>query len=82
MSLTDRLSNTPAKIHGKPCSIGALVSKLGNDAEGVALQAMLYELGWSQRRIYEALEAEGHMVGEQSINRHRSRACRCYKVAQ
>jgi hypothetical protein len=24
--------------------------------------------------------AEGHYVGRQTINRHRSQACRCYQV--
>jgi hypothetical protein len=36
--------------------------------------------GWSQRDIYEALTAEGHEVGFQSINRHRGGACRCARA--
>lgn len=81
MSLADRLDNTPQRIHGKPCSIGALEQRLDGD-EAKALQAMLHELGWSAARIYEALTSEGHEVGAQSINRHRSRGCRCFKATQ
>lgn len=79
MALADRLNDAPRKIQGFPCSVGALIERL-TDEEAKALNAMLHELGWSQARIYEALTAEGHDVGRQTINRHRSRACRCYKA--
>lgn len=78
MALVDRLETTPQRIHGKPCSIGALLDRL-DPPEQNALNAMMHELGWSARRIYTALEAEGYEVGEQTIGRHRSRACRCFK---
>lgn len=77
MALTDRLVSTPKRIPGMPCSIGALIEKLPPD-EAEALEQMLGPLGWSQSRIYEALAAEGHEVGRQTIGRHRSRACRCF----
>lgn len=80
MGLADRLTDTPAAIHGKPCSVGALVAKLEGTEDGKTLHSWLYELGVSQNRIYKALEADGHIVGEQSINRHRSRSCRCFKA--
>lgn len=79
MSLADRLTDTPQRVAGLPCSIG----KLETDLEGLeleALQAMLGPLGWSARRIYDALAVEGHHVGQQSINRHRARSCRCFKA--
>lgn len=80
MALSDRLESTPQRLHGLPCSIGALEDKLdGKEAD--ALYAMLHTLGWSASRVYDALTAEGHIVGAQSINRHRSRACRCFKAA-
>lgn len=79
MALADRLSNTPQRIHGLPCSIGALEDRLEGD-ERKALDAMLHELGWSANRIYAALTAEGYDVGQQTINRHRSKACRCFKA--
>lgn len=79
MSLSDRLKDTPQRIHGKPCSIGQLEDTLTGD-ELAALQSMLHELGWSATRIYGALLAEGHSVGAQSINRHRARSCRCFKA--
>lgn len=80
MALADRLNGAPARMTGKPCSIGALLDTLKGD-ELAALNAMLYELGWSQSRIVEALEGEGHVVGGQTPNRHRSRACRCFRAA-
>jgi hypothetical protein len=78
MALTDQLDDTPTRMTGKPCSVGALLDRLDGD-ELEALEAMLYKLGWSQRRIYDACTAEGYVIGEQSINRHRSQGCRCFK---
>lgn len=80
MALVDRLGDTPRRITGKPCSIGALEDRL-DGAEADALYAMLHTLGWSATRVYDALEAENHIVGKQSINRHRSRSCRCFQSA-
>lgn len=79
MALTDRLADTPQRITGLPCSVGALEETLeGKEAD--AFHAMLYTLGWSQERIYAAVTAEGYDIGRQTINRHRSRACRCFKA--
>lgn len=78
MALKDQLDQTPARMSGKPCSVGALIARL-DGAELEALEAMLYKLGWSQSRIYQACAAEGYIIGEQSINRHRSQGCRCFK---
>lgn len=80
MPLADRLNEAPARMTGKPCSIGLLLDTLEGD-ELAALNAMLYELGWSQSRIVAALDAEGHSVGAQTPNRHRSRSCRCFRPA-
>ena len=80
MGLADRLSSTPPRRTGLPCSVGALLDKLPAD-EADALEQMLHTLGWSAARIYEALAAEGHEVGRQTIGRHRSRACRCFGSA-
>lgn len=80
MALADRLNNTPQRITGLPCSVGALEDRLQGE-EREALDAMLHSLGWSAERIYAALTAEGYDVGRQTINRHRSRACRCFKAA-
>ena len=77
MALKDRLSDTPKKQSGHPCSVGALLEKLDSD-EHAALNAMLYDLGWSGTKIHAALSAEGYEVGKQTVNRHRSRACRCF----
>ena len=80
MALVDRLADAPTRVSGKPCSVGALEDRLdGKEAD--ALYAMLHTLGWSASRVYDALAAEGYEVGRQSINRHRSRGCRCFKDA-
>jgi hypothetical protein len=78
MALADRLDQKPRRTPGTPCSVGELEESLAGD-EAAAFHSMLYELGWSQERIFEALKAEGHVVGKQTINRHRSRACRCFQ---
>jgi hypothetical protein len=77
MALSERLETTPRRGSGLPCSVGALLDKLPAD-EADALEQMMGPLGWSASRIYEALAAEGHEVGRQTIGRHRSRACRCF----
>ena len=78
MALADRITTeAPKRVHGLPCSVGDLLNRLPDD-EAAALKHML-ENGWSQNEIYDAVTAEGHEVGRQTINRHRSRACRCYR---
>ena len=79
MALKDQLDKTPQRIQGMPCSIGQVLEELPSD-EADALQQMMGPLGWSGRAIYEALVAEGHVVGLQTVNRHRSRACRCFQA--
>lgn len=77
MALSDRIQDTPARRHGLPCSVGALIDQLP-DVESKALEHML-STGWSQNDIYDAVTSEGHSIGRQTINRHRSQACRCYQ---
>lgn len=78
MALADRIASAaPQRRHGLPCSVGDLLDRLPDD-EAAALQHML-DNGWSQNEIYAAVTAEGHGIGRQTINRHRSRACRCYR---
>jgi hypothetical protein len=78
MALADRITaKPPERRYGMPCSVGALLDKL--PAEEVAALEHMLTAGWSMRDIYEAVTAEGHDVGMQTINRHRSRSCRCFK---
>lgn len=77
MALADRLDQPRRRASGSPCSVGELEAAL-EGREATAFSSMMYELGWSQEKIYAALKAEGHIVGKQTINRHRSRSCRCF----
>lgn len=80
MSLSQRVTQTPERRHGLPCSVGQLLDTL-EGAERDALVSMLGDPqkrdGWSAGDIYEALRAEGLTVGLQTINRHRGGKCRC-----
>lgn len=95
MALSDRLGNAPQRMNGKPCSVGALEEYL-TGAEADAFFAMLHTLGWSGQRVYDEVQAEAKVLrdagelekaaqyaslGQQSVNRHRSRSCRCFKAA-
>jgi hypothetical protein len=84
MALADRIKEPPAaSIHGHPCSVGELLNSLPT-TEAEALNLMLTgtpERRWSQTEIFDAVTAEGHTVGRQSINRHRSGRCRCFPSA-
>lgn len=79
MALAERLLNPPKPRAGNPCSVGHHLATLPPDEAG-ALQTML-DANWSQDAIYDALTDEGHTVGRQSINRHRTGKCRCAKEA-
>lgn len=84
MALADRVQTRPATLHGLPCSVGVLLDTLPPE-ERDALELMLGDPdkrnGWNASDIYDALVAEGHTVGRQTIGRHRGRKCRCYKDA-
>ena len=81
MALADRIKEPPpSPVHGLPCSVGALLAALP-EAEAEALNTMLTgtpQRRWSQSEIHDAVTAEGHTVGIQSINRHRAGRCRCF----
>lgn len=77
MALADKLNETPRKQTGKPCSVGELLDILP-ETERAAFNSMMYELAWSGTKIHEALKGEGHIVGQQTINRHRAGHCRCF----
>lgn len=83
MALADRIKEPSTRIHGTPCSVGALLAALPKD-EAAALNLMLTgtpERRWSQSEIHDAVTAEGHTVGLQSINKHRAGRCRCFPSA-
>jgi hypothetical protein len=82
MALSDRLSSTyNGSQSGHPCSVGVLIEELQEQPEELtALNLMLYGTkgrGWTAGRVYETLRAEGYIVSEQQINRHRGGRCRC-----
>lgn len=76
MSLTERLAGGPQpSMHGAPCSVGELLDTLPSE-EAEALQQMLDD-GWPAPHIHDAVSAEGHYIGRQTINTHRRGQCRC-----
>lgn len=78
MSLSERAARGPAPVvHGHPCSVGEVHAKLAPE-EAAALDLMLTDRSWTAGQIFEALGAEGHVVGRQTVARHRGRKCRCY----
>lgn len=79
MALANRITETPARNHGLPCSVGALVEQL-DGTERDALLTMLgtpEQRGWSAGDIHRVLREEGYEVAYQTINRHRGGKCRC-----
>ena len=82
MSLSDRVTKPPERRTGLPCSVGQLLNTLEGD-EHEALVAMLGDQekrdGWPSEAIFDALTAEGHHVGYQTIGRHRRGRCKCGK---
>lgn len=76
MALSDRIANPEYALHGKPCSVGALLETL-DGAELAALKQILADRAWSQAMVWKALTDEGYEVGLQSVNRHRGGKCRC-----
>lgn len=83
MALADRIKEPSTSLHGTPCSVGALLDALPKD-EAEALNLMLTgtpQRRWSQTEIYDAVTAEGHSVGRQTINKHRAGRCRCFPSA-
>ena len=83
MALADKLHGPTPIVHGKPCSVGALLERLEGD-ELAALQTMLgtpEKRGWAASQIFDALTAEGYEVAYQTIGRHRGGRCRCVRDA-
>lgn len=78
MSLADRAARGPdAPVHGAPCSVGELLDTLPSE-EAEALSLMLGSPDWPASRVYDAVRAENHHIGRQTIGVHRRRQCRCY----
>lgn len=76
MALAKKLADGK-RPSGLPCSVQLLLDSLSEE-DRANLNGWLYELGYSQEVIYAELKADGHIVGKQTINRHRARACRCF----
>lgn len=76
MSLAERHKAGPPATSGR-CSIGALLRALPED-EATALQGMLDDSReWPADAVYDSLRDEGHVVGRQTIGRHRRNQCSC-----
>lgn len=70
--------HTPSKRRptGMPCSVQSLLDSL-SESDRAELNSWLSS-GFSQEAIFKALKDAGHVVGKQTINRHRSQSCRCF----
>ena len=84
MSLSDRLSKTPASSVGLPCKIGTLLegtslSETDRDALRKVLDTPVGAKGrLASTAIVSALREEGYDVGDTAVNKHRRRMCRCF----
>lgn len=77
MSLADSLAATAANRKGPACAVARIKASLGPD-EGAYLEQQLaiddpYMIG----RLVGALKAEGHIVGGDTLRRHKRRDCQC-----
>ncbi len=76
MTLAEALTSPAPHTSGLPCSVAQILAGLDDDDRTV-LQRALSDRQISAGQIYNALVAEGHSVGRQTIPRHRRGHCRC-----
>jgi hypothetical protein len=74
VALADR--DPRARPNGRPCSVGTLLGELSDD-DRATLEDWLADTRYSESGIWAELKAEGHLIGRQSIGRHRREQCRC-----
>lgn len=74
MALADH-KPTPA-IHGKPCSVGALLDTLAATDQSELL-SWLDDPSVEHESIWRSLRKAGHRVGKQTVGRHRRGECKC-----
>ena len=90
MALADRATQQPTTVHGYPCSVGELMSRL-EGGELAAFQLIMYGRsgltepargyrGWNEREVFDVVTDEGYTVAKNQINVHRGKRCRCYKA--
>ena len=81
MSLAKRVKTPPVRTTGFDCSVGRLLNTLEGDELAALVEMLGHDKsdGWPNEAIYDALTAEGHDVGRQTIGRHRRGRCRCSK---
>jgi hypothetical protein len=81
VSLAQRLKDAEPSRRGRPCAIGLVLGKLAaRDAQALSdalAMPVTDPRRLSARAISEALSAEGFVISDQSISRHRNGACRC-----
>jgi len=84
MSLAERLAQHENPQRGLPCPIAVIVAQLGED-DRRALLDVLDQPAFHHERVSNAqlarmLADEGFPVHFKSIERHRTRICRCFSA--
>lgn len=65
-----------------PCSVQVLIDRLAEQPEELAaFEAMMADPAWSAAAIRKAVAAEGYEVGQQTVGRHRTGSCKCFRDA-
>ena len=78
MALKDSLAAPPNQaVRGFPCSTGELLKTLqGDDLR--SFERALADFRYTARYIVEAVRADGHLIAEGSLRKHRASRCRCF----
>jgi len=63
------------------CGIEIIKSNL-DKAESDALESLITQTQVSTRKIAEMLKGHGHIIGDNTIWKHRKKSCPCFRVAQ
>lgn len=86
MAFAEKINHPPRRMSGKPCSVQLFIDELAekNPAEKTGFEELLASQK-SGAAIWHSIveESAEHgyttQVGKQTVNRHRSGACRCFQ---
>lgn len=82
MTLAARLSNLGVGERGLPCPVAAILPKLSDTDRAALIEVMDVPANTpgriSNTRLARALNDEGYPIHFKGVERHRTKACRCY----